>query len=101
MNIIRLVLFVLVMGLLTLGAGGCASLHSKSVSDMAKGQGHRVSASDGGHGYFMLTLPDLDSAALLKAQCQGSITGIQTTLTSRNWFGLVQIFEETSEGWCQ
>lgn len=49
----------------------------------------------------MLTLPELDGAAKLKAECPGSLTGIETTLKSRNWFGIVQVYEETVEGWCQ
>lgn len=85
---------------LSLVITGCATIHSKSISDFAKGQGHRVAAAEVGHGILMLTVPELDSAARLRSECQGNLTGVQTTLMSRNWFGIVQIYEEKSEGWC-
>ena len=86
---------------LTAAVAGCATIHSKSTSSIDKGAGHRVAATDSGYGYLMLTTPDLDGAAKLKAECQGRVSGVSTTLSSRNWFGIVQTYEEQIEGWCQ
>jgi hypothetical protein len=88
-------------GLLTiLALSSCASLVSRSISHMEKGTWHRVIASSEGYGYLMLTLPTLDSASRLRAQCMGDVTGVVTTVRMRNWF-LIQHFEETAEAWCQ
>lgn len=92
---------LVIVGILAQLFSACAMIHSKSVSDLSKGQGHRIVAADSGLGILMLTIPDLDSAAHLRAQCQGNITGVQTTLSSRNWLGVIQAYEEKSEGWCQ
>jgi hypothetical protein len=78
----------------------CATIHSRSISHMEKGTGHRIIARNEGYGYFMLSTPSLDAATRLRAQCAGNITGVVTTLTSRNWF-VIQHFEETAEAWCQ
>ena len=67
---------------------------------MEKGTGHRVISRAEGYGYLMLTLPDLDAASRLRAQCAGNVTGVVTTVKSRNWL-LIQHFEETVEAWCQ
>lgn len=82
-------------------AGGCALIHNTSVTDMARGPGHRIRAEDTGHGFFMISVPDLDAAVRLRAQCAGTITGIETTTWMRNWFLLVQHYHQETVGWCQ
>lgn len=90
-----------ILAFLAAATAGCATIHSKSVSSIDKGAGHRVAATDSGYGYLMITTPDLDGAAKLKAECQGRVSGVSTTLTSRNWLGILQAYEERVEGWCQ
>ncbi len=82
---------------------GCAMIHSHSVSNYSrppKTPAVAVSTEDTGNGYLMLSLPKLESGAKLKALCPGRLTGVETTLRSRNWFFLVQVYEERSEGLC-
>ena len=81
--------------------GGCAVIHSTSITEIKKGPGHRIAAEDTAHGFLMISMPDLDAAAKLKAQCAGSVTGIETTTWMRNWFFLVQHYHQETTGWCQ
>ena len=85
---------------LVLTLASCAALHNVSSSDMARGPGYRIWAKDTGHGFFMLSMPDLDATAKLKAQCAGTITGVQSTTWSRNWFLIVQHYHQEVVGWC-
>ena len=80
---------------------GCALIHSMSVSDMGRGPGHRIRAEDTAHGFFMISMPELDAAVRLRAQCAGNVTGIQTTTWMRNWFLIVQHYHQETTGWCQ
>jgi len=84
-----------------LGAGGCATIQSTSLSEIQKGPGHRVRAISTGHGYVMVSLPELDAASQLKSQCAGNLTGVQTTTIMRNWFFIVQEYEQEARAWCQ
>lgn len=79
---------------------GCASIQSTSVSDIERGPGHRVRARETGHGILFLSVPTLDGAAKLKAQCAGTVTGIQTVTWMRNWL-VVQHYHQEVNGWCQ
>ncbi|MBI3543118.1 MAG: hypothetical protein HY075_07585 [Deltaproteobacteria bacterium] len=81
--------------------GGCAMIHSTSISDMAKGPGHRIRAEDTAHGFFMISMPELDAGIRLRAQCAGTVTGVETTTWMRNWFFLVQHYHQETSGWCQ
>jgi hypothetical protein len=92
-------IFLVVVVALALGPG-CASLQSTSISGINKGPGHRIHAEDTAHGFFMLSMPDLDAVARLKAQCAGPITGVMTTTWLRNWL-LVQHYHQEAVAWCQ
>ena len=92
-------LLPILVALLTVS--GCASLQSTSVSEFAKGPGHRIWAEDTAHGFFMVSMPDLDAAAKLRAQCAGTVTGISTATWVRNWFLIVQHYHQNAMGWCQ
>lgn len=81
--------------------GGCAAIHSTAITEIRKGPGHRIAAEDTAHGFLMISMPDLDAAARLKAQCAGHVTGIQTTTWMRNWFFIVQHYHQETTGWCQ
>lgn len=80
---------------------GCATIQSSTVSEIQRGPGHRISAEDTAHGFFMVSMPDLDAAAKLKAQCAGTVTGVQNILWVRNWFFVVQHYHHELAGWCQ
>lgn len=79
---------------------GCASIQSTSISDVARGPGHRIRAEDVSNGILMVMIPELDAAAKLKAQCGGVLTGVQTVTWVRNWV-LVQTYHQEASGWCQ
>lgn len=98
----RVVLTACVIAALGIGLNlaGCASIQSTSISEIAKGPGHRLRAVDTAHGFLMLSMPDLDGVAKLKAQCAGSLTGIQTVTWMRNWL-VVQHYHQEVMGWCQ
>ena len=79
---------------------GCAMIHGTTLSDFASGQGQRIRAIDTADGFFMVSIPELDAATKLKAQCAGSITGVQTMTWMRNWI-VVQHYRQEATGWCQ
>lgn len=83
------------------GGTACTTIQSTAVSDIARGSGHRITAQDTGHGFLMVSVPELDAVVRLKAQCAGGITGIHTVTWVRNWFGLVQHYHQQTTGWCQ
>jgi hypothetical protein len=80
---------------------GCATLHEQSLSDMQGGRGRLIQVEKSGYGYLMITLPELTTAAELRAQCSGQVTGVETVVTSRNWLGVVQYFTAKSTAYCQ
>src|SRR5689334_17305310 len=77
----------------------CASILNTSVSEMNKGPGKRIEASDSQMGFIRLTIPQLDATGKLKAYCQGNLTGVQTTTTVRDFF-LVQMYAQKVSAWC-
>ena len=87
--------------ILTLAASGCAMMQSTSISEINRGPGHRITADDTGHGFFMLSMPKLDAVVKLKAQCAGTLTGVETTTWMRNWFLVVQHYHQEVAAWCQ
>lgn len=93
---------------LTLGAclslSACVLIHSGSISE-STGGGTAVRAEYSDYGLLHLTAPDnLTSNAntALAAQCQsGMIADVQTELSMRDWFAIVQYYTVTTAAVCK
>jgi hypothetical protein len=86
-----------------LGTSGCVFLRSASISDSA-GKGTAVTAQASDNGYLVLIAPsNVTQAAAdqLVSQCpSGKVTDVQTELTLRDFFGIVQMYQATANGVC-
>jgi hypothetical protein len=82
---------------------GCIFMQSSSISDSA-GKGNQISAQASDMGYLMLVPPGnvtQMAADNLVNQCASSkVTNVQTELTMRNFFGIVQQYESNANGVC-
>ena len=94
---------VLALALATLSTSGCVWIASSSISDSQK-QGPGVSYIVNGMGLLHLTAPgDITPAANqgLVALCpNGRVTDVQTQLSVRDYFFVVQIYELWAGGVC-
>jgi len=87
--------------------GGCVSLNSSSISEVANassGQTVKVTVS-GDPGILHLVAPkDLTQKAnqeLLSKCSSGKLTDVQTQLSTRDFLGLVQIYKVRASAVCQ
>lgn len=82
---------------------GCIFMQSSSISDSA-GKGTAISAQASDMGYLLLVPPGnvtQMASDQLVAQCtSGKVTDVQTELTVRNFFGIVQQYESSANGLC-
>jgi len=88
---------------LSISLSACVLIHSSSIGQTT-GSGSAVSAEDSDYGILRLSKPQgLVSAAnadLLK-QCQsGLLTDVQTQLSMRDWFLIVQYYTVTANAVC-
>jgi hypothetical protein len=87
-----------------LSLSGCVWVRSSSISEVS-GAGTPVSVSHGDYGILYLTSPgDLTSAANadLAKQCQsGHFTDVQSQLSMRDWFAIVQYYTLTADALCK
>jgi outer membrane protein OmpA-like peptidoglycan-associated protein len=94
----------LVAGAFILFFSGCAFIHSSAISE-STGSGAPVSATHSDYGILHLSKPDgLTSAANadLVKQCQsGLLTDVQTELSMRDWFLVVQYYTLTVSAVCK
>jgi|SRR6185437_8372067 hypothetical protein len=93
---------------LTLGLclmlSACVLIHSGSISE-SNGGGTAISTEYSDYGLLHLTAPtDLTSNAnmALAAQCQsGRISDVQSELSMRDWFAIVQYYTVTTAAVCK
>jgi len=82
----------------------CVLIHSGAISESAGG-GSAVKAEYSDYGILHLTAPsDLTSSAnaALAKQCQsGMISDVQTELSMRDWFAIVQYYTVTAAAVCK
>lgn len=82
----------------------CVLIHSGSISE-ATGGGTTVKAEYSDYGILYLSTPaDLttNANAALATQCQsGMISDVQTELSMRDWFALVQYYTVTTAAVCK
>jgi hypothetical protein len=82
----------------------CVVMNSSSISE-SSGGGSPVSAEYSDYGILHLTAPaTLTSNAntALASKCQsGLISDVQTELTTREWFGIVQYYTVSAAGACK
>ena len=89
---------------LSISLSGCVMVHSSAISE-STGGGSGVSAEYSDYGFLHLTEPlnltTNASAALLK-QCQsGMVSDVQTELSMRDWFLIVQDYTVDVSGVCK
>ncbi len=86
-----------------LGASGCVALRSASISDSA-GKGNAVNAQASDNGYLWLIAPGnvtQVAADQLVSQCaSGKVTDVQTELSVRDFFGIVEVYNSSANGVC-
>jgi hypothetical protein len=89
---------------LCLYLSACVLIHSGSISE-STGGGTAVKAEYSDYGILHLTAPaDLTShaSAALASQCQsGMISDVQTELSMRDWFAIVQYYTVTTAAVCK
>ncbi len=93
-----------VAAFLSISLSACVFIHSSTIGQTT-GSGSPVSAVDSGYGILRLSKPEgLTSAAnadLLK-QCQsGLLTDVQTQLSMRDWFLIVQYYTVSAAAVCK
>src|ERR1700757_3444359 len=93
-----------VVAFLAIPLSACVLIHSSAISERT-GSGSPVSAEDSDYGILRLTKPQgLTSAANtdLAKQCQsGLLTDVQTELSMRDWFLIVQYYTVTASAVCK
>jgi hypothetical protein len=102
--------FVLWLFRSTLAVGFCLSMtacvlvHSSSISE-STGGGSPINATFSDYGLVHLTAPanlTADANAALAKQCQsGMLSDVQTELSMRDWFGIVQYYTVTATAACK
>jgi hypothetical protein len=89
---------------LCLSLSACVLIHSGSISE-STGGGTPVKAEYSDYGILHLTAPaDLTSHAnaALASQCQsGMVSDVQTELSMRDWFAIVQYYTVTTAAVCK
>jgi|SRR5208283_5130213 len=87
-----------------LSLSACVLIHSGSISE-SNGGGSPVKAEYSDYGLLHLTAPsNLTSSAntALASQCQsGMISDVQTELSTRDWFAIVQYYTVTTAAVCK
>jgi len=85
-------------------ASGCVFLHSSAISE-GTGAGNRVTAEHSDYGLLHLTAPATltsDANTALLQQCQsGMLSNVQTELSMRDWFLIVQYYTVTTTAVCR
>jgi hypothetical protein len=98
----RLFETLMVAGCLLLSA--CIVMNSSSISESTGGRS-AVSAEYSDYGILHLTAPvtlTANANTALAAKCQsGLLSDVQTELTTREWFGIVQYYTVTANGNCK
>lgn len=82
--------------------GGCVSIVSVSQSDFKPGAKKAIGSSRSDTGFLHLTVPRLSVMDYLNAKCsegKGEVTGVQATLTKRD-FLIVQLYDLEALGYC-
>ena len=82
----------------------CVFIHSSSISE-STGRGSAVNAEYSDYGILHLTAPSTltsDANAVLAKQCQsGMLSDVQTELSMRDWFLVVQYYTVTAAAICK
>ncbi len=87
-----------------LGVEGCAFIRSSAISESV-GKGNAVSTSTSDMGYLYLVAPQnltQNANQQLASQCpSGKFTDVQTELSVRDFFAIVQIYQVNASAVCQ
>jgi hypothetical protein len=82
----------------------CAAISSSSISQVSGG-GSSVSVDHSDYGFLHLWQPETlttDANSELANKCQsGHITDVQTQLSVREWFGIIQYYTVTATALCK
>jgi hypothetical protein len=101
--VVRLLRSTLAVGL-CLSVSACVLVHSSAISE-STGGGSPVNAKFSDYGLVYLTAPanlTADANAALAKQCQsGMLSNVQTELSMRDWFGIVQYYTVTATAACK
>jgi len=93
----------LIIGI-SLSLSACVLIHSGSISE-STGGGTAVKAEYSDYGILHLTAPanlTSNANAALASQCQsGMISDVQTELSMRDWFAIVQYYTVTTAAVCK
>jgi hypothetical protein len=93
----------LVLGVF-LSLSACVLIHSGAISE-STGGGSAVKAEYSDYGILHLTAPaslTSNANAALASQCQsGMISDVQTELSMRDWFAIVQYYTVTATALCK
>jgi hypothetical protein len=77
----------------------CIVMTSTSIANVKPSSGRQVSASAGAMGFLRLTAPrQIAKKATEDLKQQGATSNISTTLTMREWFGIVQYYRVVATG---
>ena len=94
-----------VIAAVSLVASGCVFIRSSSISSTPAKTGSQVSASVSDMGYLELVAPQgitqKASQELLNQCSSGKLGSVQTELTVRDFFGIVQLYQVDVGGLCQ
>ncbi len=87
-----------------LSLASCVMLNSSSISE-SSGGGSPINAEYSDYGILHLTAPSTltaDANTALASKCQsGVISDVQTELSTREWFGIVQYYTVNVTGSCK
>jgi len=103
-GIVSLLRTLAVGAFLSISLSACVFIHSSTIGE-STGSGSAVAAADSGYGILRLSKPQgLTSAANadLAKQCQsGLLTDVQTQLSMRDWFLIVQYYTVAASAICK
>jgi outer membrane protein OmpA-like peptidoglycan-associated protein len=103
-GIVSLLRTLAVGAFLSISLSACVFIHSSTIGE-STGSGSAVAAADSGYGILRLTKPQgLTSAANadLAKQCQSRLlTDVQTQLSMRDWFLIVQYYTVAASAICK
>jgi hypothetical protein len=89
---------------LCLSMSACVLIHSGAISE-SSGSGSTVRAEHGDYGILYLSAPKNltnEANAALAQQCQsGMLSDVQTELSMRDWFLIVQYYTVTATAVCK
>jgi uncharacterized protein YdaL len=85
--------------LLIMSLNSCITMTSVSIADVKSSTGSEVNGSASGMGFLHLVVPKgLAEKATYELKNKGAVGNVSTTLTMREWGGIVQFYRVTAKG---